>query len=45
MLKSLLKAILPPIITAVSDFLIDKVKNMKRKNIVEQKKSLENGSY
>ncbi len=44
MLKGLLKAVLPPIITAISDFLIDKVKNMKKKPIVEQKNTLENGN-
>lgn len=33
MLKALFKAILPPIITALSEFLIDKVKNMKKPNV------------
>lgn len=36
MLKSLFKAILPPIIQIISDFLIDKVKNMRRSNNVKQ---------
>jgi len=31
MLRSLLKAILPPIITAVAEFFTEKVKNLKTK--------------
>lgn len=45
MLKSLLKALLPPIIEIVSKFLIDKVKNMKKSSNVEPLKDSENGSY
>lgn len=37
MLKSLFKVLLPPIIEIVSTFLIDSIKNMRKKKEVEPK--------